>query len=146
MPLVVLFVVDGTFHWLQNILAFTLMKIVNPLTYSVANVTKRIAVISGSLVMMKNEVHYTTLPASQDRAPVSGSRMKLKMGYVFQVTLMNVIGMSAAIGGVGMYNMVKYHEKLAKETLPTQNNNKATSLWANGNLGRNSMLLWQIYW
>ena len=70
--------------------------------------------------------------------------MKLKMGYVFQVTLMNVIGMSAAIGGVGMYNMVKYHEKLAKETLPTQNNNKATSLWANGNLGRNSMLLWQI--
>ena len=67
----VLFVVDGTFHWLQNILAFTLMKIVNPLTYSVANVTKRIAVISGSLVMMKNEVHYyTTLPASQDRAPV----------------------------------------------------------------------------
>ena len=65
-----LFVVDGTFHWLQNILAFTLMKIVNPLTYSVANVTKRIAVISGSLVMMKNEVHYTTLPASQDRLPV----------------------------------------------------------------------------
>ena len=48
---------------------------------------------------------------------------------------MNVLGMSAAIGGVGMYNMVKYHEKVAKETLPTQNNNKTTSLWANGNLG-----------
>ena len=55
----VLLIVDGTFHWLQNILAFTLMKIVNPLTYSVANVTKRIAVISGSLVMMKNEVLHT---------------------------------------------------------------------------------------
>lgn len=108
LPLLVLLVVDGTFHWLQNILAFTLMKIVNPLTYSVANVTKRIAVISGSLVMMKNEV-----------------------------TLMNVLGMSAAIGGVGMYNIVKYHEKLAKETLPTQNNNKTTSLWANGNLNAN---------
>ena len=54
---------------------------------------------------------------------------------------MNVLGMSAAIGGVGMYNMVKYHEKLAKETLPTQNNNKTTSLWANGNLGRRSMPL-----
>ena len=54
---------------------------------------------------------------------------------------MNVLGMSAAIGGVGMYNMVKYHEKLAKETLPTQNNNKTTSLWANGNLGRGSMPL-----
>ena len=68
--MLVLLIVDGTFHWMQNILAFTLMKIVNPLTYSVANVTKRIAVISGSLVMMKNEVHYTTLPVSQDRAPV----------------------------------------------------------------------------
>ena len=56
LPVVVLLIVDGTFHWMQNILAFTLMKIVNPLTYSVANVTKRIAVISGSLVMMKNEV------------------------------------------------------------------------------------------
>ena len=54
--MLVLLIVDGTFHWMQNILAFTLMKIVNPLTYSVANVTKRIAVISGSLVMMKNEV------------------------------------------------------------------------------------------
>ena len=56
LPVLVLLIVDGTFHWMQNILAFTLMKIVNPLTYSVANVTKRIAVISGSLVMMKNEV------------------------------------------------------------------------------------------
>ena len=61
---------------------------------------------------------------------------------LFQVTLMNVLGMSAAIGGVFMYNMVKYHEKLAKETLPTQNN-KTTSLWANGNLGRYSMPLWR---
>lgn len=107
LPVLVLLVVDGTFHWLQNILAFTLMKIVNPLTYSVANVTKRIAVISGSLIMMKNEV-----------------------------TLMNVLGMAGAIGGVFMYNVVKYHEKLAKETLPTQNN-KTTSLWANGNLNAN---------
>ena len=61
--------------------------------------------------------------------------------YLLQVTLMNVLGMSAAIGGVGMYNMVKYHEKVAKETLPTQNNNKTTSLWANGNLGWNLTLL-----
>ena len=64
-----------------------------------------------------------------------------EIDIIFQVTLMNVLGMSAAIGGVGMYNMVKYHEKLAKETLPTQNNNKTTSLWANGNLGRQSMPL-----
>ena len=61
---------------------------------------------------------------------------------LFQVTLMNVLGMAGAIGGVFMYNVVKYHEKLAKETLPTQNN-KTTSLWANGNLGRYSMPLWR---
>ena len=104
-PILVLLVVDGVFHWLQNILAFTLMKLVNPLTYSVANVTKRIAVISGSIFMMKNEV-----------------------------TLLNVFGMSTAVAGVFMYNMVKYHEKVAKETLPTTGDAKRMNppLWGNG--------------
>ena len=103
-PILMLLIVDGIFHWLQNILAFTLMKLVNPLTYSVANVTKRIAVISGSIFMMKNEV-----------------------------TLMNVLGMSTAVGGVFMYNMVKYHEKVAKETLPVSADyRKNQSLWSNG--------------
>jgi solute carrier family 35 protein E1 len=106
-PIVMLLVVDGVFHWLQNILAFTLMKLVQPLTYSVANVTKRIAVISGSLVMMKNEV-----------------------------TLMNVFGMFTAVAGVFMYNMVKYHERLTQETLPrltSQPKKLNQSLWSNGN-------------
>ena len=53
--------VDGCLHWMQNILAFTLLKLVTPLTYAVANVTKRIAVISVSLLLLKNPVTVTNL-------------------------------------------------------------------------------------
>merc|ERR1711887_250182 len=51
-----LLILDGGLHWLQNILAFTLLKLVTSLTYAVANVTKRIAVISVSLLLLKNPV------------------------------------------------------------------------------------------
>ena len=53
--------VDGVLHWLQNLLAFTLLKMVTPLTYAVANVTKRIAVISVSLLLLKNPVTVTNM-------------------------------------------------------------------------------------
>ena len=53
--------VDGVLHWLQNILAFTLLKLVTPLTYAVANVTKRIAVISVSLLLLKNPVTWVNV-------------------------------------------------------------------------------------
>ena len=52
---------DGCLHWLQNLLAFTLLKLVTPLTYAVANVTKRIAVITVSLLLLKNPVTMTNV-------------------------------------------------------------------------------------
>lgn len=108
-----LLVVDGSLHWLQNILAFTLLKLVTPLTYAVANVTKRIAVISVSLLLLKNPVTYT-----------------------------NIGGMLMAILGVFCYNRAKHHENKANVTLPTtmsqkfsnnNNNTKSSSqpLWKN---------------
>lgn len=98
-----LLLVDGALHWLQNILAFTLLKLVTPLTYAVANVTKRIAVITVSLLLLKNPV-----------------------------TLTNMGGMMMAIFGVFCYNRAKYRENLEQKTLPTSMPKKpAPSLWDN---------------
>jgi len=103
----VLLLVDGALHWLQNILAFTLLKLVSPLTYAVANVTKRIAVITVSLLLLKNPVTYT-----------------------------NLGGMLLAIAGVFCYNTAKHSENKEKHTLPTSmapkvgmNNNTQQLLW-----------------
>ena len=82
--------IDGVLHWMQNILAFTIIKMVAPLTYAVANVTKRISIISVSLLLLQNHV-----------------------------TSSNVCGMMMAIGGVFYYNKVKYDENKIKTTLPT---------------------------
>jgi len=83
--------IDGLLHFLQNILAFTLIKLVTSLTYAVANATKRIAVISVSLLFLKNPV-----------------------------TPMNVAGMALTMFGVFCYNRAKHQENLAATTLPTK--------------------------
>jgi len=105
MEVVTLLAVDGFLHWIQNILAFTLLKMVVPLTYAVANVTKRISVITVSLLLLKNPV-----------------------------TATNVCGMLLAIGGVFCYNLAKYRENQAKDSLPLSMSKPAAAsrpLWQN---------------
>ena len=117
-----LLLVDGALHWLQNILAFTLLKMVTPLTYAVANVTKRIAVISVSLLLLKNPVTVTNLGgmmmAVLGQSPVSPGQLWSSN--------------SPLCSGVFCYNRAKHQENINQRTLPVSLPKKASpSLWDN---------------
>lgn len=70
---------DGVLNWLQNIIAFSVLHLVTPLTYAIANCSKRIFVIGLSLFILGNPV-----------------------------TAMNIVGMLTAIFGVLYYNKVNF--------------------------------------
>ncbi|XP_034947805.1 solute carrier family 35 member E1 homolog [Chelonus insularis] len=77
---------DGTLNWCQNIVAFSVMSIVSPLTFSVANASKRIFVIAVTLFILGNPV-----------------------------TWLNMFGMFLAIFGVFCYNKAKYDQRQAQK-------------------------------
>eukprot|EP00037_Helgoeca_nana_P009142 m.80348 g.80348 ORF g.80348 m.80348 type:complete len:352 (-) comp19373_c0_seq1:105-1160(-) len=88
----------------QTVSAFTFLSLVPPVTYSVANVTKRVAIISLSIVYFGQTA-----------------------------TFANVFGMSTTFLGVGLYNYVKISEstKKMKQKLPTtrQRSSSKASEW-----------------
>ncbi|XP_055617778.1 solute carrier family 35 member E1 homolog [Toxorhynchites rutilus septentrionalis] len=80
--IIALLFTDGVLNWLQNILAFSVLSIVTPLTYAVASASKRIFVIAISLFILGNPV-----------------------------TWVNIFGMLVAIMGVLCYNRAKYFSR-----------------------------------
>ena len=104
-----LLVLDGILSWLQNIVAFSVLSIVTPLTYAVASASKRIFVIAVTLFILGN--------------PVTG---------------LNIFGMTLAISGVLCYNKAKYDQRqmlkrdalLPRYTDVSKHDNSQTNGWA----------------
>ncbi|CDZ98529.1 tpt-domain-containing protein [Phaffia rhodozyma] len=51
------FVLNGSSHFLQNVLAFTILSSTSPVTYSIASLVKRIVVIVMAIVWFRQTVH-----------------------------------------------------------------------------------------
>jgi solute carrier family 35, member E1 len=79
---VILFILNGLFHFVQNVLAFVVLSMVTPVTYSVSNTFKRVFVIVSSILWFRNPV-----------------------------TLPNAIGIFLSLTGLYLYSQAKRNEE-----------------------------------
>ena len=66
------FFANGTVHFLQNVLAFVILARTSPVTYSIASLVKRVAVICAAVVWFSQRVH-----------PVQGLGIVLTFGGLY---------------------------------------------------------------
>jgi len=83
--LIQLLLTNGFSHFMQNIMAFTALTLISPISYTIFNTLKRIFVIVTSVLYFGNTI-----------------------------TLINGLGILMAISGMGLYNKVKLDIKNAK--------------------------------
>lgn len=84
LPLILL--LDGFMSFSQNILAFTLLSMCSPLTYSIANSSKRVAIISLSFLFFSMNNISTT----------------------------SIVGIVISLFGILCYNFAKHREKISQ--------------------------------
>jgi len=101
-----LLVLDGVLSFSQNILAFSLLSMCSPLTYSIANCSKRVAIISLSFVFFSIE----------------------------NLTLQSLLGIGISLFGIFAYNVAKHAEKMKQLELPTMHDSKTKELYNNGHV------------
>lgn len=56
MSLFGLMMANGTFHFIQSIVAFQILGCINPINYSIANISKRIVVIGSSILLERSRL------------------------------------------------------------------------------------------
>lgn len=76
---------DGLCNFIYNVLAFSLISQLSPLSYAIAGSTKRLVVITISILVLHNPV-----------------------------TKMNLLGIGLALIGVVLYNQMKHNEQKKK--------------------------------